>query len=60
MVKASRCHCFERQKKKKGTPLEQRFAVPNPQNKDKLLQEKMEWCWTFLKSPNVDGFRRNH
>lgn len=38
MAKASRCHCFERQKKKKGTPLEQGFAVSNPQNKDKSLK----------------------
>ena len=38
MVKASRCHCFERHKKEKGTPLEQRFAVPNPQNRDKSLK----------------------
>ena len=33
MVETSRCHCFERQKKKKGTPLEQGFAVSNPQTK---------------------------
>ena len=49
MVKESQCHCFERQKKKKGTPLEQWFAVPNPQNKDKSLQEKWNGVGPSLK-----------